>query len=154
MRSPHLAIQVPRVRGVAGYRVVVGIRMALVEVWKISIAPGQLSVLIGITVFLPWLTIPKKARLLQGFESLALLRRHALFFTGKHLVKGCCAGKRAAQNEVRKVLLILQRISLRQNAAIRVSEQINLAEIQRLADSLNVVRHIFDGVLARILQLF
>src|SRR5215470_2692850 len=128
MRSPHLAIQVPGVRGVAGYRVVVGIRMALVEVWKISIAPGQLSVLIGITVFLPRLPIPKKSRLLQGFESLALLRGHALFFAGKHLVEGRSAGKSAAQNEVRKIFLIFQRIGLGKNAAVRVSQQIYFAE--------------------------
>ena len=51
-----------------------------------------------------------------------------------------------------KILLILQRVGLRQNAAVRVSQHADLAEAQGLAYGFDVLDHIFDGVAGGILQ--
>src|SRR2546423_4977230 len=120
VRSPHLPIEIPGGGSISGGGIIVGIGPALVQIWKITVAPGELRIVIGITVLLPVLALAKEAGILELLKFLAGLGWHALLFPRQNLIEGRCAGEGAAQDETREVLLILERISLGQNATIRV----------------------------------
>jgi len=51
-----------------------------------------------------------------------------------------------------EVLLVFERIRLGQYAAATMAKQIDLAQAERDADGFDIVGHVFDGVLARVLE--
>ena len=54
---------------------------------------------------------------------------------------------------MREIGLILQRISLRQHAAIRVAQQADAAQLESLPHGFGVLHRVFDGVAGRVVQL-
>ena len=58
-----------------------------------------------------------------------------------------------AQDEVREVRLVGERVRLRQHAAERVPEQVDLAEPERDAHRLDVRHHRLDGIARGVLEL-
>src|ERR1700756_3789189 len=54
---------------------------------------------------------------------------------------------------MRQILLVLQRISLYESPSIRMPQQVDLAEIQRLPCCLHIFYHVFDRVPCAILEL-
>src|SRR5947207_12735267 len=91
MRSPHLAIKVPGSGGIAGDGIIVGVWPALVQIWKITVAPGELGIVVGIAVLLPVLALAKEAGILELLEFLAGIGGHALLFARQNLIEGRCA---------------------------------------------------------------
>jgi hypothetical protein len=55
---------------------------------------------------------------------------------------------------VGEVLLILESVSLRQHAAKGMPHQADLSQVQRLADALHILNHVFDGVLGGVFEFF
>ena len=78
--------------------------------------------------------------------------RHLLFHAHEYFVDRLGAGERAGQDEMREILLILQRIGLRQHPAVGMSQQTDLIEVERLAHTFDILHHVLDGVAGRILQ--
>ncbi len=154
VRSPHLTVKLP-VRGrVALSRIVIRIRPRAVKKLEIPVAPRQRLVLGRVAPVLPRRALVKQAGLLQLIQPRQFVRRHLRLLARQHFVHLARGSKGAVEDQVVQVLLVLERVSLRQHAAAAVSQQVDLAQTQRHAHRLHVVRHVFDGVLARILQAF
>src|SRR5579871_1964121 len=85
VRAPHLPVKIPRGGGISRQWIIVWIGPALVEKGKISIAPGQFRIILGIAILFPVLALAKESTALQSIEFLAFSRRHALLFP-RHIV--------------------------------------------------------------------
>src|SRR5215831_6050733 len=118
--------------------------MVLIEEWEISITPGQLGIVIRIASSLPGLAFVKEPGLFKLVKLSKLLGRHGLLFAGQDFVHLRGAVKRATQNEVAQILLVLERIGLGKHTAIRVPQQTDSPQPQRLADSLHILHHVLD----------
>ena len=55
---------------------------------------------------------------------------------------------------MREIFLIFQRVGLRHDAAIRVSEEADFAQAERQADGFAIFHHVFHGVLRDVIQFF
>ena len=55
---------------------------------------------------------------------------------------------------MREIFLILERIGLRQDAAVGVPKQTDLTQAERLADGFAIFHHVFHGVLRDVIQFF
>ena len=95
----------------------------------------------------------EEPRLLHRVDPVAQLRRHVRLHLAEHLVQRSRAVERAAEDQVRKVRLVLERVGLRQYAAVGMPEQVDLPEVQVLPDRLDVLDHVLDGVALRIFEL-
>jgi hypothetical protein len=154
VRSPHFTIEVPGVCGIAGNWIVVGIRVMLIEIREVSIAPRQLGIFIGIAVLFPVFAFAKEAGFLKIVQLGQRISRHGILLFRQNFVHLAGRVERATQNQVCEVLLILESISLRQHAAIRVSEQVDLSQVQRLPNRFHVLNHVFNRVLAGVFKFF
>ena len=152
VRPPHLAIQIPR--SVAGYRrVVIRVRMILIKVRKISPAPRRNHVLIRVTVFLVFLAVPIQPSFLVAINFFAHFRRRRRFHPRQHLIHPRGARKCAAQNQMAQIILIFQRIRLRQHASVRMSQQRDFPQHQPLPHRFHILHHVFHRVSGGIVQL-
>ena len=77
-----------------------------------------------------------------------------MLFFGQHFIHFGGAIESTAKNQVREVLLIFKGISLRKDAAIGMSHEAHLSQMQRLADTLHVLHHVFDRVLRGAFKFF
>src|SRR5664280_2164258 len=69
VRSPHLAVKVPRGYSLR-HRIVIRIGMPAVKIGEITVAPGGIHVVHGIAVAFPRLTVSEKTLRFQLFDVL------------------------------------------------------------------------------------
>ena len=127
--------------------------MVLVEIGKVALSPRRDHVVGGVAALLVRLAVAEEASLLGRVDASPQLRIHLLLHADEDRVELLRRGPGAGEDQVRQVRLVLERVRLRERAAVGVSEQVELREAERLADGLEVFGHRLDGVARRVLQL-